>query len=79
MYGGFRNLWTAGDAGLPVDRTDIPRIRQFYLSPDIDFTKIATNKKWLRSVFFVLNAFKCPAPAIMLDSKGRLKGYILYF
>ena len=63
----------------PVDRTDIPRIRQFYLAPDIDFTKIKTNKKWLRTIFFCLNAFKCPAPTLMIDSKGKFKAYALYF
>ena len=64
---------------VPVDRTDIPRIRQFYLAPDIDFTKIKTNKKWLRTIFFCLNAFKCPAPTLMIDSKGKFKAYALYF
>jgi len=79
MFGGFTNKWTAGDPGFPIDRTDIPRTRQFYLAPDIDFTKIKTNKKWLRTVLYCLNAFKCPAPAVMLDSKGKFKAYAIYF
>ncbi|MFI5186295.1 MAG: DUF2279 domain-containing protein [Chitinophagales bacterium] len=79
MFGGFSNKWIEADSGLSVDRTDIPRKRQFYLAPDIDFTKIKTNKKWLRTVFFCLNAFKCPAPSLMIDSKGKTKAYIIYF
>jgi hypothetical protein len=79
MFGGFQNIWIDGDPGSVVDRRDIPRIRQFYLAPDVDFTKIKTNKKWLRTVFFCLNAFKCPAPTLMIDSKGKVKGYALYF
>ena len=79
MLGGFENKWINDDSGTPVDRTDIPRVRQFYLAPDIDFTKIKTNKKWLRTIFFCLNAFKCPAPALMIDSKGKFKAYALYF
>ncbi len=79
MLGGFENKWIDDDSGTPVDRTDIPRIKQFYLAPDIDFTKIKTNKKWLRTVFFCLNAFKCPAPTLMIDSKGKFKAYALYF
>jgi hypothetical protein len=79
MFGGFENKWTDGDPGFPVDRSDIARKRQFYLAPDVDFTKIRTNKKWLRTVFFCLNAFKCPAPALMMDSKGKFKAYALYF
>ena len=79
MLGGFENKWTDGYPGFPIDRTDIPRKRQFYLAPDIDFTKIKTNKKWLRTFFFCLNAFKCPAPSLMIDSKGKFKAYALYF
>ena len=29
--------------------------------------------------FFFLNAFKCPAPALMIDSKGKFKAYAIYF
>jgi uncharacterized protein YfiM (DUF2279 family) len=79
MFGGFENKWTDSDPGFPINRTDIPRKRQFYIAPDIDFTKIATTKKWLRTVFFCLNAFKMPAPSLMVDSKGTFKAYILYF
>jgi len=79
MFGGFENKWIDGDPGSLVDRTDIPRNRQFYVAPDIDFTKIQTNRKWLRTVFFCLNAFKCPAPTLMIDSKGKWKGYFVYF
>lgn len=78
MYGGFENKWV-DVPGNDIDRSDIPRKRQFYLAPDIDLTKIKTNKKWLRTVFTFMNAFKCPAPALMLDSKGRFKAYALYF
>ncbi len=78
MFGGYENKWTDA-SGNEVTRTDIPRKRQFYLSPDIDFTKIKTNKKWLKTVFYCLNAFKCPSPALMMDSKGKFKAYVLYF
>jgi hypothetical protein len=79
MFGGFQNKWIDVDSAVVVDRTDIPRVRQFYLAPDIDFTKIKTNKKWLRTVFFCLNAFKFPAPTLMIDSKGKVKAYPIYF
>jgi uncharacterized protein YfiM (DUF2279 family) len=78
MYGGFENKWL-DEQGNEIDRSDIPRKRQFYLAPDIDFTKIKTNKKWLRTVFTFLNAFKCPAPALMIDSHGKFKAYAIYF
>jgi hypothetical protein len=78
MFGGFENKWN-GETGSEVTRHDIPRKRQFYLAPDIDFTKIKTRSKFLRTSFALLNAFKCPAPALMIDSKGKFKAYALYF
>lgn len=79
MYGGFSNLAKDGIGTIVFDRRDIPRVREFYLSPDIDLTKIRTNKKWLQTVFQVLNAFKFPAPALMLNSKGRFRVHAFYF
>jgi hypothetical protein len=76
MFGGYSNKWTEGSASF--DRSDIPRQRQWYLAPDIDFTRIRTKSKFLKSVFFVLNAFKLPAPALML-SNGKLKVHAIYF
>lgn len=78
MFGGFDNRWTDNMGG-GIDRSDIPRKRQFYLAPDIDFTKIKTKSRVLKTVFSCLNAFKCPAPALMLDAKGRWRGYFVYF
>jgi hypothetical protein len=78
MFGGFENKWV-DQLGNDVMRYDISRKRQFYLAPDIDFTKIKTKSKFLRTTFSFLNSFKCPAPALMIDSKGKLKSYVLYF
>ncbi|MFT3823146.1 MAG: DUF2279 domain-containing protein [Chitinophagaceae bacterium] len=74
MYGGMDNTWKDKE-GVLHDRTDIPRMRHFYLSPDIDLTKIKTRSKFLRSAFFVLNMIKIPAPAISINGKGKVKGY----
>jgi hypothetical protein len=78
MLGGFENKWM-DELGNDVTRYDIPRKRQFYLSPDIDFTKIKTDKKIGKVVFFFLNAFKIPAPALMIDSEGKFRAYAFYF
>lgn len=79
MFGGFENTSTDANGNIVFDRRDVPRKRQFYIAPDIDFTKIKTKSKLLKTVFTALNAFKCPAPTLMLDSKGKLKVYALYF
>jgi len=78
MFGGFENKWT-DESGNEVTRYDIPRVRQFYLAPDIDFTKIKTKSKFLRTTFELLNSFKFPAPTLMIDSKGKFKAYAIYF
>jgi hypothetical protein len=79
MFGGFQNIATDANGNITFDRRDIPRIRQFYVAPDIDFTKIKTKSKFLKTVFTALNAFKCPAPALMIDSKGKFRVYAFYF
>ena len=79
MFGGTENKAYDGNGNITFDRTDIPRVRQFYLAPDVDLTKIKTNKKWLRTVFLLLNSLKFPAPALMVDSKGKVKVYGIYF
>ena len=78
MLGGFENKWS-DDLGNEITRNDIKRTRQFYLSPDIDFTKIKTNKKIGKVVFFFLNILKFPAPALMFDNRGNVKFYAFYF
>jgi hypothetical protein len=77
MFGAFDNTWTDKQNNFH-DRSDIERVRQFYLAPDIDFTRIHTNSKFLKSVFFVLNAFKLPTPALVL-SNGKLGVKAFYF
>ena len=78
MLGGFENKWTDKNNAVQT-RYDIERNRQFYISPDIDFTRIKTNSKSLRTLFSVLNCIKVPAPALMINSKGKLKAYAVYF
>ena len=55
------------------------RTRQYYLSLDVDLSRIKTNSNLLKSVFSVLNVIKIPFPALELNSKGRLKAHAFYF
>jgi uncharacterized protein YfiM (DUF2279 family) len=77
MYGGEANIWV-DKQGIGHNRTDIPRYRQFYISPDIDLTRIKTRSKPLKIALFVLNSFKFPAPALEW-SQGKLKGNWIQF
>jgi len=73
MLGGSSNV---GDG---YDYSDIPRIRQFYFSPDIDLSRIKTKSKFLRTTLKFLNLIKIPAPSLELNQNGDLKFYWLYF
>jgi hypothetical protein len=78
MLGGTVNKWSDKQGNL-FDRTDIPRTRRFFLSPDIDLTKIRTHNKFLKTVFFTFNILKIPAPAIELDGRGKFVLHGLYY
>src|SRR5690554_1037569 len=81
MLGGFNNIW-CGEPGTSmvdcpteqiIDRSDIRRVRQYYLSLDIDFTKIPTNKPALKTFFELINIIKVPFPAVEFRSDGKVK------
>lgn len=55
------------------------RIRQYYLSLDIDLSRIKTNSHFLKTIFGVFNLIKVPFPTLELNSNGRLKMHSLYF
>nr|WP_295921083.1 DUF2279 domain-containing protein [uncultured Dyadobacter sp.] len=44
--------------------------RQYYLSVDIDLTKIKTKNKFVRTLGFLANSLKIPAPALQFSRKG---------
>ncbi len=48
----------------PAYLPSFERKRQFYLSLDVDFTKIKTKSKLLKSVFEVINILKVPFPTL---------------
>ena len=78
MLGARDNTAKDEDGTINFDRRDVQRYRQWYLSPDIDFTKIKTKKKGVRLLFTVLSAFKFPAPSLEF-SKGKFKVNALHF
>ena len=78
MFGGFENKWEDEDSGVPIDRTDIKRYRQWYLAPDVSFSKIKTKKKAVKVLLDVLDAFKFPTPSLEL-SNGKVKVHAIHF
>lgn len=78
MLGGYENKWI-DRMGVLHDRTDVPRIRRFFIAPDLEFAKIKTKSKLLHAFFLLINGLKLPAPALELNSKGKLKLHGVYF
>lgn len=78
MLGGRDNSWI-GPNGSIKDHTNIPRIRRFYLSADVDLTRIHTRSKFLRGFFFALNMVKIPAPALEYSGREGFRFHSLYF
>lgn len=58
---------------------ELKRFRQFYLSLDIDLTKIKTKSGFLNSLFNVINFIKIPAPTLEINSLGKIKFHSIYF
>ncbi len=78
MFGAKENKEKDKNGNIIFDRTDIQRYRQWYLAPDIDFTKIKTRKKTVKFLFTVLSAFKFPTPSLEF-SNGSFKLHALHF
>ena len=57
----------------------IERTRQFYLSLDVDLTKIETKSHFLKTFFSLFNTLKIPAPTLEYTPRESFKGHILYF
>ncbi len=55
------------------------RTRQYYLSLDVDLSRIKTNSNLLKTIFSVFNVIKVPFPTLELNSNGRVKMHYLYF
>ncbi|WP_044398722.1 DUF2279 domain-containing protein [Lacinutrix sp. Hel_I_90] len=78
-YGGEGLL--SGEASLMINNALIKqnRQRQFYLSLDVDLTRIKTNSMFLKSVFSVFNTIKIPFPTVEFNDKNGIKLHAIYF
>lgn len=55
------------------------RKRQYYLSLDVDLSRIKTDSHFLKSIFSVLNVIKVPFPTLEFTDKNGLKFHTIYF
>lgn len=80
MYGGYSNVGFDKVSNQFFNLNREARIRQCYLSPDIDLSRITIKGKTpavLKALHFL--KLKIPMPTLELNSKGQLKGHLIYF
>lgn len=75
MIGEFENLHSYYGVKIP----EYQRYRQYLLSLDIDWTKIKTNNRILKTLFQGMFMVKLPFPAIEINGPGQVKGHWLYY
>jgi len=64
MFGANNNIQLGKNGTIAFDKTNLKRFRQWYLAPDINFTKIKTKRKAIKTALYILNCLKFPTPSI---------------
>ncbi len=62
-----------------VDPQQYPRTRQFYLSLDVDLTRLPLRSRFLRTLAGAINIIKIPAPALEWTDRGSVRFHPLHF
>lgn len=75
MYGEFENVKSYNGVAIP----ETERYRQYLFSLDIDWTRIKTDSKFLQILFKGMTFVKLPLSTLEYNSKGKFKGYWIYF
>ena len=75
MTGAFGNSANHNGQQIPP----FPRYRKFFLSLDIDLTRIRTKSAILRGIFTVVSFIKIPAPTLEYNTLGQFKVHALYY
>jgi uncharacterized protein YfiM (DUF2279 family) len=78
LFGGEENIGRDENGNMVFDRQDIKRYRQWFLAPDIDLSKIKTNKKAVKFLLTFLSSFKFPMPSLEF-SNGKIKAHAVHF
>jgi uncharacterized protein YfiM (DUF2279 family) len=76
---GAEGMLSAFPSDAEITGSADPRYRQYFLSPDIDLTRVRTRSKAVRTILFVLNSIKIPMPALEVRSTGDVLVHGLYF
>ncbi len=75
MYGEYGNI--SEYKGVLIPKAE--RYRQFFLSLDIDWSKIETDSGFLKAILSGLSFIKFPFPAVEYNTKGKILWRWIYF
>ncbi|APA00979.1 DUF2279 domain-containing protein [Flavobacterium commune] len=78
-YGADRMLTGKDENSVIISDLNQPKSRQFYLSLDLDLTKIETKSHFLKTFFSVFSVLKIPAPTIEYSANEGVRAHLLYF
>lgn len=78
-YGGEGMLYGSSENSDLILDSKPERFRQFYMSFDIDLTKIETQSPFLKTFFTVFNTIKIPAPTLEYTANEGFRVHALYF
>ncbi len=76
---GAEGMLTGNDETLNGRFPNQNRQRHFYLSLDVDLSRIETNSHLLKTIFDVLNVIKVPFPTLDFNGKNGIKLHYIYF
>ncbi len=79
LYGASSNTWEENTQIVQLHSTLFPRSRQFYLSLDIDTSRINTNNRFLRTLLDLINIIKIPFPTLEYHTSQGLIFHPLKF
>lgn len=79
MYGGYSNSWEKDGANYVLSDDLYPRYNQYYLTLDVDLTRIKTKSPFVRALLGALNVIKVPFPAVEFNSVDGVKFHALKF
>lgn len=78
LFSGMKNDWNEITSCSGFNE-HYPRFHQFFIAPDINWSKIETNSPFLNSLFYLLNILKVPSPAIEFNTRDGIKAVFHWF
>ena len=63
----------------PQPTSDFKRIRQFYLAPGVDLSKLPVKNRYLKAILRAVSIIRLPTPALEYNTAGKFVWHWFYF